>query len=112
MSIPDLWCSNLLHSRIFRDKISRKIREFLKKARRGFLDPLKGMWDHIKSFEHRLDTLTTLPASLGSPKGLLRPCIPEIFGKNHPEFLEISDSFQTYDMGYQKNPLDAPVKIF
>ena len=70
------------------------------------------MWDHIKSFEHRLDTLTTLPASLGSPKGLLMPCISEIFGKNHPEFLEISDSFQTYDMGYQKNTLDAPVKIF
>ena len=88
-----LWCTNLLHSRIFRDKISRKIREILKKARRGFPDPLKGMWDYVKFFEHHLDTLTTPPASLNSPKGRLRPWIPEICGRNHPKFLEISDSF-------------------
>ena len=45
-------------SRIFRGEISRKIREIWKKAMRGFSDLLQGMWDYIKSFEHRLDTLT------------------------------------------------------
>ena len=70
------------------------------------------MGDHMKSFEHCLDTLTTPPASLGSPKGRLRPWIPEIFGRKHPKFLEISYSFQTYDMGYQQNRLDTKYASF
>ena len=99
-------------SRIFRGEISRKIREILKKARRGFSDLLQGMWDYIKSYEHHLNTLNTPWASLSSPKVPLRPWCPEIFGGNHPEFLEISDFCLDLWHGYHRNRLDEPVKNF
>ena len=70
---------------------SRKFREILKKARRGFSMPPKAVWDCIRSFEHRLDTLTTLLALLCSLKLHMRPWGPEYFGETHPEFLKISD---------------------
>ena len=99
-------------SRIFRGEISRKIREFLKMARRGFSDLLQGMWDYIKSYEHHLNTLNTPWASLSSPKVPLRPWCPEIFGGNHPKFLEISDFCLDLWHGYHRNRLDEPVKNF
>ena len=60
--------------------------DFLKKARGGFFDLLEGMWDHFATFGHRLDTLTTPPASLCGPKGPRKPWIPEIFGKTTLNF--------------------------
>ena len=86
--------------------------DFLKKARGGFFDPLEGMWDHFKSFEHRLDSLTTPPASLCSPKGPQKPWIPEIFGETTLNFWKSHISAPTCDMGYYRNRLDLPVKIF
>ena len=86
--------------------------DFLKKARGGFFDPLEGMWDHFKSFEHRLDSLTTPPASLCSPKGPQKPWIPEIFGETTLNFWKSHISAPTCDMGYHRNRLDLPVKIF
>ena len=67
-------------------KFPENFGDFLKTARGGFFDPLEGMWDHSKTFEHRLDTLTTPPASLCGPKGSRKPWIPEIFGKTTLNF--------------------------
>ena len=86
--------------------------DFLKKARGGFFDPLEGMWDHFKSFEHRLDSLTTPPASLCSPKGPQKPWIPEIFGETTLNFWKSHICAPTCNMGYHRNRLDWPVKIF
>ena len=93
-------------------KFPENFGDFLKKARGGFFDPLEGMWDHFKSFEHRLDSLTTPPASLCSPKGPQKPWIPEIFGETTLNFWKSHICAPTCNMGYHRNRLDWPVKIF